>query len=330
MEFFPFDISLVNEGYVRGSNPALKWRLKNTLFYYENGYEHSFRGVEDFVALRKFLQRNFNHSFATRVGKAIRSAADELLSVTKRAFADKVSFRKNITQFYEAFGTFCAVFQTPELAQMLVPEKGSRLLYQFGLARDYAARVVAKVEPIYRARLGALLKLRPQDALTLLPNEVTAAIFTGKFPKNFSQRRTCALVTLNGRTRVYWNRDADRVFAKEVLRHQKAGRQSEIAGQVAYRGKVQGRAYIALNADDFKRIPRGAILVCSMTRYTVVPYLKRVSAIVTDQGGITCHAAIMARELKVPTVIGAQRATDAFKTGDFLEVDAVRGIVRKI
>lgn len=57
---------------------------------------------------------------------------------------------------------------------------------------------------------------------------------------------------------------------------------------------------------------------------------RKVSAIVTDQGGITCHAAIMAREPKAPTVIGMKRATDVFKTGNRVEVDAERGIVRKL
>ncbi len=330
VEFFPFDIYLVNEGYVHGKNPALRWRFKNTLLYYANGYTHSFRGVQDLEGLQKFLKNNFNRNFVDRVEPAIRSAADELLIIARKTFADRKSLEQNIDRFYESFRIFFSVFQTPELSQMTVPDKDRTLLYKFGLARDYAARKLARVEHIYRVRLGMLLRIHAQEALMLLPNEVKTAISTNVLPKKFKQRRACVLFTRNGITRVYWNRKADALFAREVVRHKKTHSTGEFVGQVAYAGKVKGKVYVALNEKDFKKIPRGAILVCSMTRYTIVPYLKRVSAIVTDQGGITCHAAIMARELKVPTLIGAQGATDTFKTGDRVEVDALKGIVREI
>ena len=58
-----------------------------------------------------------------------------------------------------------------------------------------------------------------------------------------------------------------------------------------------------------------------------MPRMKLAAAIVTDDGGITCHAAIVARELKKPCIIGTKYATEIFKDGDMVEVDAERGIV---
>ncbi|OGL92081.1 hypothetical protein A3H11_02400 [Candidatus Uhrbacteria bacterium RIFCSPLOWO2_12_FULL_47_10] len=330
VEFFPFDIFLVNAGYVRGKNSALRWRFRNTLFYYINGFEYSLRGVADLKGLKIFLEKNFNPHFVKQVGKAIRSAADDLLSITQNTFSSRANLEQNIDKFYQAWGTFCAVFQTPELAEMVGVQKNKHLIYRFGLDRDYAARQLAKLEPMYRLRLGPLLGIPVGDAMKLLPSEVQAVLLTKTFPKDFKQRKTCALLTLNGKTRVYCNREADRIFAKEFLRFQATDQFCEFKGQTVYSGKVKGKAYVAFNAEDFKRIPRGAILVCSMTRYTIVPYLKRVRAIVTDQGGVTCHAAIMARELKVPTVVGLKTATEQLKTGDRLEVDAEQGIVRRL
>ena len=81
---------------------------------------------------------------------------------------------------------------------------------------------------------------------------------------------------------------------------------------------------------DFRKIPKNAILICSMTRYTALPYIKKAAAIVTDQGGITCHAAILAREFKIPTITGTLHSTDIFKAGDLVEVDANQGIVRRL
>jgi len=72
------------------------------------------------------------------------------------------------------------------------------------------------------------------------------------------------------------------------------------------------------------------VLVIPMTRPEHVPYMKLASAIVTDDGGITCHAAIVSRELGKPCVIGTKIATQIFKDGDMVEVNANHGIVRKI
>ncbi len=67
-----------------------------------------------------------------------------------------------------------------------------------------------------------------------------------------------------------------------------------------------------------------------MTTPDFVLAMKKASAIITDERGITSHAAIISRELGLLCVIGTIRATDVFKTGDLIEVDANKGIVRKI
>ena len=64
-----------------------------------------------------------------------------------------------------------------------------------------------------------------------------------------------------------------------------------------------------------------------MTAPSFVPMMKRAAAIVTDEGGITCHAAIVAREIKKPCIVGTKNATKVLKDGDMVEVNAERGIV---
>ena len=65
-----------------------------------------------------------------------------------------------------------------------------------------------------------------------------------------------------------------------------------------------------------------------MTRPELMPAVKKAKAIVTDEGGITCHAAIISRELKIPCIIGTKIATKILKDGDFVEVDANNGVIR--
>ena len=67
-----------------------------------------------------------------------------------------------------------------------------------------------------------------------------------------------------------------------------------------------------------------------MTDPDYMPAIKKAKAIITDQGGVLCHAAIVARELQKICVVGTQIATKNFKDGDLVEVDAIKGIVRKL
>ena len=67
-----------------------------------------------------------------------------------------------------------------------------------------------------------------------------------------------------------------------------------------------------------------------MTRVEFVPMMRKAKAIITDEGGIACHAAIVSRELRVPCIIGTKIATHVLKDGDLVEVDIEEGIVRKI
>lgn len=105
---------------------------------------------------------------------------------------------------------------------------------------------------------------------------------------------------------------------------------SEVKGQAAYRGSATGRVRILKNEQDMEDVQEGEVLVSPMTTPDFLPAMKLAAAIVTDEGGITCHAAIVARELKKPCVIGAKIATKIFKDGDMVEVDADNGIVRKL
>ena len=68
----------------------------------------------------------------------------------------------------------------------------------------------------------------------------------------------------------------------------------------------------------------------SMTTPDMISAMKRAAAIVTDEGGITSHAAIISRELNKPCIIGTKLATKVFNDGDLVEVDATTGVVKKI
>ncbi|MBI4049510.1 MAG: hypothetical protein HY395_01685 [Candidatus Doudnabacteria bacterium] len=111
--------------------------------------------------------------------------------------------------------------------------------------------------------------------------------------------------------------------------YEKVEAKNEVRGQAAYLGLVQGKVKVVLDPKDFQTKDK-FVLVTTMTTPSFVQFLKHVVAIVTDEGGLTCHAAIISREFKIPCVIGTKFATKVFKDGDLVEVDANKGIVRKL
>ncbi|MBI2548713.1 hypothetical protein HYW21_05170 [Candidatus Woesearchaeota archaeon] len=103
-----------------------------------------------------------------------------------------------------------------------------------------------------------------------------------------------------------------------------------ITGTPACQGIAQGIVKIVMGETHFGKFEDGNILVAPMTRPEYVPLMKKAAAIITDEGGITCHAAVIARELNVPCIIGTQVATKVLKDGMQVEVDATKGIITVI
>ena len=103
-----------------------------------------------------------------------------------------------------------------------------------------------------------------------------------------------------------------------------------IRGIAAHQGKVQGIVRIVRNVHDVKRVGSGDVLVSNTTHPNYLQAMKKAVAFVTDEGGIISHAAIVAREFKKPCIVGTKVATHILKDGDRVEVDATKGIVRKI
>jgi phosphohistidine swiveling domain-containing protein len=103
----------------------------------------------------------------------------------------------------------------------------------------------------------------------------------------------------------------------------------KVKGQVAFKGKVKGVVRIINNPKE--NVPdEPFVLVTSMTSPDFIQFLRKCVAVVTDEGGITCHAAILSRELKKPCIIGTKIATQVLHDGDLVEVDADNGVVRKL
>ncbi len=110
--------------------------------------------------------------------------------------------------------------------------------------------------------------------------------------------------------------------------HTLPSRQQVITGNVASRGKVRGRVKIVRKISELGKVEKGDILVAKMTTPDFMLAINKAAAIVTDEGGVTCHAAIVAREFNIPCITGSRIATKTLSDNDLVEVDAFEGKVR--
>lgn len=100
-----------------------------------------------------------------------------------------------------------------------------------------------------------------------------------------------------------------------------------VRGQGASPGVAAGRVVIVHDVKDTGSVQEGDILVTRMTNPDMVPAMRKVAAIVTDEGGMTCHAAIVSRELGTPAVVGTRTATATLRQGQLVTVDGEKGFV---
>lgn len=121
-----------------------------------------------------------------------------------------------------------------------------------------------------------------------------------------------------------------KVFVKKFESLEDYSGVKEAKGQPAYIGKVRGKVKLIQVPADMEKMNQGDILISQATSPDLLPAMKKAGAIVTNTGGLISHAAITARELKVPCIVGTGNATLIFKDGDMVEVDANKGIIKKL
>jgi phosphohistidine swiveling domain-containing protein len=140
----------------------------------------------------------------------------------------------------------------------------------------------------------------------------------------------------DGKVSYFSGEDAEEVTKEELQELYMYENLNELKGFAANPGKIVGKARIlqANNLEQTRKLRtdfnKGEILITQMTQPSVMDIASRAAALITDEGGMLSHAAIISREFKIPCIVGTKIATQIFKDGDLVEVDADKGIVKKI
>lgn len=137
---------------------------------------------------------------------------------------------------------------------------------------------------------------------------------------------------LQARPETVWSRrKKEGNVAEAAASESTANRTVIVKGRPASPGQVSGKAHVIADVSNISEFKDGEILVTEMTAPDWVPAMKKAKAIVTNSGGMTCHASIVSRELGIPCVVGTKScgaaATEAIKDGMDISVDATNGVV---
>jgi len=152
---------------------------------------------------------------------------------------------------------------------------------------------------------------------------------TEKLEKLAEQRikKEFMLISESGDVRIATDLELQRV--REIIDRQ--SQKSDIRGNVACRGaetKYIANVKVLRSSKECSKVEKGEILVATMTTPDYVLAMNRALGFITDEGGVTCHAAIIAREMNKPCIIGTKNATQLLKDGDKIEMDVLNGSVR--
>ncbi len=184
------------------------------------------------------------------------------------------------------------------------------------------------VQPLVKD-IADKLKISYDDLLYLSASEILLTL-KGKFDylSHIKKRQKGFLVFFDyNKDAILESDDALKYIQEQSLLNREENSSKEIKGKTAFMGSAIGKVKILKSDKDNNKVKKGDIVVAIMTTPNFIPALEKAAAFITDEGGITCHAAIIAREMKKPCIIGTKIATTSLKDGDIIKVDANSGIV---
>lgn len=182
-------------------------------------------------------------------------------------------------------------------------------------------------------KVGEEYGLSLEEVKFLWPEELSRLV-EGKerYSKQYlKDKMSYSVIHLDGDDiKYYIGQEAKDFVANEISSQEDLSEVKEIKGMVASPGKVTAKVKIIESFSEVDKIAKGEVLVASMTSPRLMGAIVKAGAIITDEGGMTCHAAIISRELKIPCIVGTKIATKILKDGDTVALDADKGIIKKI
>lgn len=281
----------------------------------------------------------------------------ELKTVSEKSLARPEVSREDVAEFFSYLNRIFSYFYKTEFffVDKAYAESIESSVARNNLQRNYVLKEKARIESIndvYQGKDSYLFRLvraicalhegvREEDLHEYLVSEIDALWDGKKVPTEEIQARKTGRVVAAKDTVVFRKFGVPTIpEIRQLL--QFSGETSAVSesltGISASKGKVRGRVKVIISnpstydalPGEFAKMQKGDILVAETTSPEFMPACMKAAAILADQGGLLSHAAVISRELKIPAIVGLRIATQVLKDGDFVEVDAERGVVKVI
>lgn len=325
--------SVFGRYYTESVIPLLGTCLPRAVLVFKNGHSACYFQQKELDAFGNALVRRARKEgpFVQRLCLRLKEEATALLALLKKLEKEKVS-----TESLEVFEKALQDYTAPHLGvkkivDYLAPDELKKHLKALEEARVFSEPVYSETEKYMKKIIAHVAKqsVRPAGQIESLTFFELQDYFQKKtLPKSEVLQDRHALSTLvfkkgkgtlvSGKKAKGWERTVTQVS------------QGDLKGTSAYPGEAVGTARVILDPHHVKTFNEGDILVTGMTRPEYLPLFRKAAAVVTDAGGMLCHAAITARELKKPCVVGTLSATKLIREGQKIIVNASEGIVARI
>jgi len=307
--------------------------LNKVLFIHKEGTVSFFIDKEELDSFGDYLAEKTkgNEEEAIKLLENLKQNTDLLIQIMKE-LEGRILTQEEYQKFLPVFEKHLAYHNfMKKTVDYLDQTTLNKLLPKFKDARIYSETVYSKTELFFRFIAKAIAKKENYDekSLTCLTQlELEAYIKSGVLPNEEKlKERYCssAILTQGEKVDLFTGLQVENL-EKEFF----SIFERKVKGDVAFNRKVQGICRII--TDPFKKYEfnQDDILVTGMTRPEFTPYMDKAAGIVTDSGGILCHAAIISREMRIPCIVGTQIATKVFADGDLIEIDGDTGEVKKV
>jgi len=291
--------------------------------------------IKDLKIVKKINKHTLDYAWMS--GDYIKSRPLEIIDIVK-ALKEFLNNNINVNQELLEIDKYIEELKTKKEGVLRIINLNEEmksilsLIEKIGAMHDWRKEAFLKSQFLFELlfkNISRINKINIEILRFSLPEEIINYLKNNKIDKEkILQRKKYSLV-LSGLDdhQVYYNKEALEIENKELSFGDKEVF-NLIKGIPASLGKAVGRAVVAYSSDEaIKKIQKGDILITSMTRPDFVPAMKIAGAIVTNEGGITCHASIVSREFKIPCVVGTRVATKVINDGDIVEVNGNHGIV---
>jgi len=286
-------------------------------------------------AYKKIERLHFNYCWLTYQYLGPPKSIEEYIEQIKNILDEKVNINALLNKIKRR--TQDIKTQQSKLFKKLKLDSKHRKLFKVarecvyikGFRKSALFLAMYTVEKIYK-EMGTRMGFSLNQMRQLFSWEIEDALLKNKFNVNqLNERYELGVVYIDTENvEVYTGAKAENILNNLNLEQIEKKDYRGLTGTCACPGKVRGTIKIINLPVDMSKMDEGDILISIATNPNLVPAMKKAAAIITDAGGLTCHAAIVSRELKIPCVVGTKIVTKVLKDGQLVEVDAGKGIIK--